>query len=52
MIENKGPAISGKKLVDFVNHLIRFRDYCNTVAKNNIPTELLSAPGEYENQSG
>ncbi len=43
LIENKGPAISGKKLVDFVNHLIRFRDYCNTVAKNNIPTELLSA---------
>ncbi len=43
LIENKGPAISGKKLVDFVNHLIRFRDYCNTVAKNNIPTELLNA---------
>jgi len=42
LIQNKGPAISGKKLVDFVNHLIRFRDYCNTVAKNNIPTELLS----------
>ena len=42
MIQNKGPAISGKKLVDFVNHLIQFRDYCNTVAKNNIPTELLS----------
>ena len=43
LIENKGPAISGKKLVDFINHLIRFRDYCNTVAKNNIPTELLNA---------
>ncbi len=43
LIENKGPAISGKKLVDFVNHLIRFRDYCNTVAKNNIPSELLAA---------
>ncbi len=43
LIENKGPAISGKKLVDFVNHLIQFRDYCNTVAKNNIPTELLNA---------
>ena len=42
LIQNKGPAISGKKLVDFVNHLINFRDYCNTVAKNNIPTELLS----------
>jgi len=42
LIQNKGPAISGKKLVDFVNHLIHFRDYCNTVAKNNIPTELLS----------
>jgi DNA gyrase subunit B len=43
LIENKGPAVSGKRLVDFVNHLIHFRDYCNTVAKNNIPTELLSA---------
>ena len=43
LIENKGPAISGKKLVDFVNHLIRFRDYCSTVAKNNIPTDLLNA---------
>ena len=42
LIQNKGPAISGKKLVDFVTHLIHFRDYCNTVAKNNIPTELLS----------
>jgi DNA gyrase subunit B len=43
LIQNKGPAISGKLLVDFVNHLIRFRDYCNTVAKNNIPPELLAA---------
>ena len=43
LIQNKGPAISGKLLVDFVNHLIRFRDYCNTVAKNNIPAELLNA---------
>jgi DNA gyrase subunit B len=43
LIQNKGPAISGKLLVDFVNHLIQFRDYCNTVAKNNIPAELLSA---------
>jgi DNA gyrase subunit B len=43
LIENKGPAISGKKLVDFVNHLIRFQDYCHTVAKNNIPIEMLSA---------
>jgi DNA gyrase subunit B len=42
LIQNKGPAISGKKLVDFVSRLIRFRDYCNTVSKNNIPTELLS----------
>jgi DNA gyrase subunit B len=43
LIQNKGPAISGKKLVDFVNHLIRFQDYCNTVTKNNIPAELLNA---------
>ena len=43
LIQNKGPAISGKKLVDFVNQLIHFRDYCNTVAKNNIPAELLGA---------
>jgi DNA gyrase subunit B len=43
LIENKGPALSGKSLVDFVNHLIRFRDYCNTVEKNNIPSELLNA---------
>jgi DNA gyrase subunit B len=43
LIQNKGPAISGKRLVDFVNHLIQFRDYCNTVAKNNIPAELLNA---------
>jgi DNA gyrase subunit B len=43
LIENKGPAISGKLLVDFVNHMISFRDYCNTVAKNNIPAELLNA---------
>ena len=43
LIENKGPALSGKSLVDFVNHLIRFRDYCSTVAKNNIPAELLNA---------
>jgi len=43
LIENQEPAIAGKALEDFVNHLIRFRDYCNTVAKNNIPAELLSA---------
>lgn len=43
LIQSKGPAISGKLLVDFVNHLIRFQDYCNTVAKNNIPEELLNA---------
>ena len=43
LIENKGPALSGKRLVEFVNYLIRFRDYCDTVAKNNIPTELLNA---------
>ena len=42
-INNEGPAISGKSLVDFVNDLIQFRDYCNTVAKNNIPAELLNA---------
>jgi DNA gyrase subunit B len=41
--QSGGPPISGDNLVAFVNHLIRFRDYCNTVAKNNIPTELLSA---------
>ncbi len=43
MIAGKSPAISSKLLVDFVNHLIRFRDYCDTVAKNNIPMELLNA---------
>ena len=43
LIGNEGPAISGKGLVDFVNDLIRFRDYCSTVAKNNIPAELLNA---------
>ena len=43
LIKDKTAAISGKALVEFVNHLIRFRDYCRTVAKNNIPVELLTA---------
>lgn len=40
---NNGVTHQGQGLVDLVNHLIRYRDYSDTVAKNNIPYTLLDA---------
>jgi DNA gyrase subunit B len=37
-----GISYSGEKLADLVNNMVRYRDYCNQVAKNNIPTEILN----------
>lgn len=37
-----GMIYSGEKLSDLVNNMIRYRDYCNQVAKNNIPTAILN----------
>lgn len=38
-----GTTYSGEKLTDLVNNMIRYRDYCDQVAKNNIPTAILNA---------
>jgi len=38
-----GHAYSGKHLAVLVNSMIQFRDYSETVAKNNIPQEILNA---------
>ncbi len=40
---SNGHVFSGKNLVTVVNDLIKFRDYSQTVAKNNIPYEILNA---------
>lgn len=42
-IDKTETTLSGKSLQELVNHLIRFRDYSNTMTKNNIPSELLTA---------
>ncbi len=38
-----GSSYSGSELVELVNHLVRYRDYSETVTKNNIPYSLLDA---------
>lgn len=38
-----GTTYSGEKLTELVNNMIRYRDYCDQVAKNNIPTAILNA---------
>jgi len=42
-LAENGQGYSGKELIDIVNKLIRFRDYVQTVSKNNIPQEILDA---------
>ena len=39
---NGGKAYSGKELIEFVHHLVRYEDYFGRVVKNNIPKRILN----------